>query len=389
MRFASAISEERRLPAAFEAACAAIQEGLAGQRPDLVMAFASPHHMAELPSLTALVAERLAPRAFLGCTAAGVIGGWRELEMQPGLALFAGALPDVALSTFHLDGDGVPDLDRGPGAWHRALGVAPEPAPQLLLVCDPASFDPHDLLLGLDFAYPASVKLGGLASAGRQNLLLRDREVHGSGVIGLALSGNVILDPLVAQGCRPIGQPYTVTACRHNLLIELDGRPPVTLLQELHDALSERERELFQDALHIGIATSSLGGPREFLVRNVVGADSQEGILAVASLLRPGQTVQFHVRDATAAGEDLDQHLLRYLQAERSTRPAGAIVFSCTGRGQGLYGEADHESRAFRQRMSEATPLAGFFCGGEIGPVGDTTHLHGYTGAFGIFRPAR
>ena len=388
MRFASASSEERRLPAAFEAAAAAVQDGLGGERADLVLAFASPHHLAELPGLIGLVAERFAPRAFLGCTAAGVIGGWRELEMRPGLALLAASLPDVELRTFRLDGDGLPDLDRGPGAWHRALDVPPDPVPQLLLVCDPASFDPNDLLLGLDFAYPVSVKLGGLASAGRQNLLLRDREVVDSGVVGLALSGNVVLDPLVAQGCRPIGEPYTVTACRHNLLLELDGRPPVTLLQELHDALSPREQELFHEALHIGIATSSLGGPREFLVRNVVGADSQEGILAVASLLRPGQTVQFHVRDAAAAIEDLEQHLLRYRAAERSTLPAGAVLFSCTGRGMGLYGQPDRESQAFREHLGE-TPLAGFFCGGEIGPVGETTHLHGYTGAFGILRPAR
>jgi small ligand-binding sensory domain FIST len=392
VRWASAVSEERELPAAFEAVQVAAREQLGGQRPDLVLAFASPHHVPRLRELPGLVAERLGPRAFLGCSAAGVIGGGRELELRPGgrpaLALVAATLPGVELTTFHLDGDDLPDLDRGPAAWHEALGVGPDPAPQLLLLCDPASFDPHDLLLGLDFAWPASPKLGGLASAGRQNLLLRDRQVHLSGAIGLALAGDVVLDPLVAQGCRPIGPVFTVTACRHNLLLELDGRPPVTVLHELFDALSEPERELFHQALHIGISPSSLGEAREFLVRNVLGADSQEGILAVGALLRSGQSVQFQVRDAQAAAEDLAQHLARYRAAARGTAPAGALLFSCTGRGEHLYGEADHDSRAFQDALGPL-PLGGFFCGGEIGPVGDSTWLHGYTSAFALFRPAR
>lgn len=388
MRWASAVSEERTLSAAFEAARAAVEAGLDGQRPDLLLCFASGHPAGELTRLPRLVADRVSPRAFLGCSAAGVIGGERELELRPGLALVAAALPGVELTTFHLDGGDLPDLDHGPATWHRALRVPPEPAPGMLLLCDPASFDPHDLLLGLDFAWPGARKLGGLASAGRQNVLLRDGEAHPSGVVGLALSGDVVLDPLVAQGCRPIGQPWTVTACRHNLLLELDGRPPVELLQELHEGLSGREQELFREALHLGIATSSLGEPREFLIRNVLGADSQEGILAVGALLRPGQTVQFHVRDAVAAAEDLEQHLSRFAAAERPTRPAGALLFSCTGRGERLYGQPDHDSQAFRRHLGPV-PLGGFFCGGEIGPVGDTTHLHGYTSAFGVFRPAR
>ena len=392
MRWASAVSQERELPTALEAVGTDLEEQLSGQRPDLVLAFASPHHLASLAKLPQLVAQRLSPRAFLGCTAAGVIGGGRELELEPGrppaLALVGAVLPGVELTTFHLDGGDLPDLDRGPGVWHQALGVGPEPNPSLLLLCDPSSFDPHDLLLGLDFAWPTSPKLGGLASGPTRNLLLRDQHVHPSGAVGLALRGDVLLDPLVAQGCRPIGPRLTVTACRHNLLLALDGRPPVALLQELFEALSEPERELFSEALHIGIAPSSLGEPKEFLVRNVLGADSQEGILAVGALLRPGQTVQFQVRDAAAAAEDLEQHLARYAAGERATAPAGALLFSCTGRGEHLFGKPGHDSAAFQRHLGPL-PLGGFFCGGEIGPVGDATYLHGYTSAFALFRPAR
>lgn len=392
MRWASAVSQEQELPAAFDAVRSQLEAQLQGRRADLVLAFASPHHFGALTDLPRLVADRLAPRAFLGCTAAGVIGGGRELELElgspPALSIVAAHLPGVELTTFHLDGGDLPDLDRGPGVWHEALRVPPHPPPGLLVLCDPVSFDPHDLLLGLDFAYPLSPKVGGLASAAQRNHLLRDGEVHRSGVVGLALSGDVLLDPLVAQGCRPIGPRLTVTACQHTLLLELDGRRPVEVLQELFEALSPPERELFHQALHIGIAPSSLGEPREFLTRNVVGADSDEGILAVGAVLRPGQTVQFQVRDARAAAEDLEQHLARYAQSERSSAPAGGLLFSCTGRGQRLFGEPAHDSRAFQRHLG-SLPLGGFFCGGEIGPVGDVTYLHGYTSAFALFRPAR
>jgi len=329
MRWASAVSQGETLSEALDEVRPEIEAALGGEAVDLVVAFASPHYQAELEALPTLVAERFGPRVLLGCTAAGVIGGGREVELRPALSITAASLPGVDLTPFRLTEVDVPDLDRGPPAWFEALGVPPEPRPHFLVLVDPFTFDPGDLLMGLDFAYVnGSVKLGGLASGGQGNLLFLDGEVVTEGAVGVAMGGNVRLDPIVAQGCRPIGEPMTVTKARRNLLIELDGRRPTDALAEIYERMDDVDRDRFGDAMHIGVAPTSFdeeeGGERpEFLIRNVLGADTREGILAVGCLLRAGQRVQFHVRDAEAADSDLSEHLVRYRHRLADARPAG------------------------------------------------------------------
>ncbi len=247
--------------------------------------------------------------------------------------------------------------------------------------------------MGLDFAYPDSAKVGGLASGSAtpgENALFVGREVFSSGAAGVALQGNVRVDTVVAQGCRPIGRPLTITRCEQKyLLLEVDGRKPMEVLTEIYNALSPQDRRLMQHALHVGVASTELQEafkPGDFLIRSLMGVDQKQGILAVGEELRNGQTIQFHVRDAETAAEDLDLMLSRYRAASRDTSPAGALLFSCQGRGQYLYGRPNHDSDAFAKAMGEI-PLGGFFCAGEIGPVAQSTHLHGFTSAFGIFRP--
>lgn len=393
MRFASAVTTATAPRAALEELEAALRPGLGGAAPDLAFLFVTPHHRAAYGALLEQVHARLAPRALVGCTAAGVIGGGREVEGRPAISLTVAALPDVAVHTFHVDGDDLPDQDAGPAAWVARLGVPPAGeggragGASFVVLVDPASLDPHGLLEGLDYAWPGSVKTGGLASGRREDPLFLDGRQVASGAVGVALAGDVALDAVVAQGCRPIGEPMTVTRCRMNLLEAVDDRPPLEVLGELYETLEEGDRELVQRALHLGIASTALGpadGPRDFLVRNVVGADPERGALAVGALLRKGQTVRFHVRDAATAAEDVTGLLGRYRPA---TPPAGALLFSCTGRGRGLYGRPDHDADAFRAAVGPV-PLGGFFCGGEIGPISGATHLHGYTSVFGVVRPA-
>lgn len=390
MRWASAISHESRLELALAELCERLLPQLEGASPDLALVFLSPQFRSEQEALPGLLRERLQPAALLGCTAAGVIGGGEEVELpQTAVSLTIASLPGVEIQRFHLDSDQLPDLDRGPGRWVEALGVAQAPSPQFLLLADPYTFDPQDLLLGLDFAYPDSTKLGGLASGGRGHVLYLDDKVYHSGVAGLALQGNVVIDPVVAQGCRPVGAVHEITSCRDNLLVELDGRPPAEILASLYTALTEEQQDLFGAALQLGVAPSSLlaSGPDEpgFVMRNIAGLDRHEGILKVFAQLRTGQRVQFHLRDRSAASEDLQAHLNRY-RPDPDAPPEGALLFSCAGRGEHLFGRPNHDSDTFRELVGDL-PLGGFFCGGEIGPVEDTTYLHTYTSAFGIIRP--
>jgi len=189
----------------------------------------------------------------------------------------------------------------------------------------------------------------------------------------------------VAQGCRPVGTPARVTACEGQLIKSLDDRLPVDVLQDIYAGLPESRRS---QALFLGVVMDELReeiGPGDFLIRNILGMDKDTGMIAVGAELREGQTVQFHLRDGETAAHDLD-HVLKQYRATESTPPAGALLFSCLGRGQSLFGEADHDSRRFREEIGPVA-VGGFFCNGEIGPVGGTTYLHGFTSAFGIVRP--
>lgn len=390
MIWASGIGQARDLESCLQEAVEGLGSRVAS--PDLAVVFVSSllrHRFEDVPRL---LAELLPARHVLGCSGGGTIGGGRELEHTPAVAVCAASLPGVEIRPLRLEVDGVPDLDGPPDDWHAAMGVPPEPTPHFVLLADPFTFDTQDLAAGLDYAFPRSAKVGGLASDSPSpggNALFLDGAVHHSGLVGVALSGNIRVDTVVAQGCRPIGKPSVITRCRHNFLLELDGRPPLEVLQELVEGLDERDRRLARHSLFLGVLmdpTKADPHPGDFLVRNLQGVEPQLGALAVGAELRHGQTVQFHLRDARTSSEDLDRMLTRYREGT-DARPEGALLFSCLGRGQYLYAEPDHDTRVFQSHLGKV-PVAGFFCNGEIGPVSGTTYVHGYTSCFALFRSA-
>jgi small ligand-binding sensory domain FIST len=289
------------------------------------------------------------------------------------VALTAAVLPEVILTPFHTEHPVPPALPAG----------AP---PQLVVFPEPFSFDAETFLHLVDHRLPGSTVVGGVASGARQpgqNALFLDAVVHRDGLVGVALAGDIVIDTVVAQGCRPIGEPMFVTRAERNFLYEVDGRSPAAVLSDLHRQASPRDKELFRSSLFLGIVMrdQQTYGQGDFLIRNVLGLDGKTGALAVGALLRPGMVVQFHLRDARTSAEDLDAMLGRYRE-----RPAGSLLFSCLGRGSHLYGRPDHDTELARRHLGDV-PLGGFFCNGEIGPVQGTTYLHGYTSAFGLFRP--
>lgn len=387
MKWASAISERENADEALAEAARAVHRDLDGVQPDLIVTFVSPHHAEAYRELPARLALQF-PRAMtLGCAASGVIGGGHEVEERPALSLTAASLPGVQLYGLHFD-PSFPDPDAA--AWLKQTGVPPKPEPHFLILADPFTCDAGGLIAGLDAGYPKSRKVGGLASGGRSpgsNALFLGREVHRSGAVGVAMSGDIAIDTIVAQGCRPIGQPMPITRCHDNIVEELDRRSPVEVMRELFESLDDRDRALFRHSLFIGIEMNAgdvaFRGD-EFLVRNIVGMDPQSGSVAVGTPVRQWQVVQFLLRDARTAAEDLTELLERY-RGGRGSDVAGALMFSCIGRGQHLYGRADHDTDLFQERLGRV-PLGGFFGNGEIGPVGGTTFLHGYTSAFGLFR---
>jgi small ligand-binding sensory domain FIST len=378
MRFAGASSLQADYePAAAELA-QALHAGLDGARPQLLCLFASLHHENHWLSLAERMRQEFPDALLFGCSARSVIGAEREIEQGPGVVASAGSLPGVTLHPFHVAEAMLPSL---PG---------PDDA-DVLLLADPFGADLDAWIPELDGRFPAGTKLGGVASGATQpgrNLLFLDDGMVRRGTVGVVLAGDVSIDAIVAQGCRPVGPPMFVTGARQNVIFELDGRSPMELIGELYAAANPIEQRLFQGSLFLGIELDPAQRRFEsgdFLIRNLLGADSETGALHIAADVEGRRVVQFHLRDARAADEDLQKQLERYAGG-RQQGAAGALLFSCLGRGRGLFGEPDHDSRAF-QRAVGPLPLAGFFGNGEIGPVEGRTFLHGYTSAFGIFRP--
>lgn len=390
MKWASAASDDDNLATAVRRAASLVREQLDGCQPDLVVAFVSVQHAADFERLPALVAAELPGALLLGCSAGGVIGGGHEIEERPGLSLTAAFLPGVTVAPLRLLDEDLPSASAAADAWHAQLGVDPGSAPHFLLLPDPFSFDAERLVRGIDAAYPGSTTVGGIASGGRtpgsSALFLGDRVEH-SGLVGVTLSGNLAVDTIVAQGCRPIGEPMFVTASERNLIRALDGRPPLDVLQDLHDRLEPSDRQLARHSLFLGIVMKEDRQDYrqgDFLIRNLLGIDSASGALAIGALVEANAVVQFHLRDAGTSAHDLESLLDRHHQRDPSA-PRGALLFSCLGRGQFLYGRADHDTELFRRLIGDV-PLGGFFCNGEIGPVHGSTFLHGYTSAFALFR---
>ncbi len=381
MRWASALAVDSPLEAAVAAAGAHVRAELGGGPADLLLVFVSGHHAAAFDRVPTLLAAHCPAATVLGCSAAGVIGGGHEVEDRPAVALMAAVLPGVELAAFYLD----PEAPSVP-----AVPAGTEP-PQFVLLADPFTFDAERFVRALDVAFPGSRTVGGLASGGRQpgtNALFLGRRVHRGGCVGVALAGDVAVDAIVAQGCRPIGEPAFVTRCERNLLYELDGRRAADVLRALFDAAAPHERALFRDSLFLGIVMDEAQQTYragDFLIRNLLGLDPRSGALAVGAALRPGMIVQLHLRDAAASAHEL-RTLLAAHRAHAPAPPDGVLLFSCLGRGVRLYGTPDHDTGLLRAALGEV-PIGGFFCNGEIGPVRGQTFLHGYTSACGLFRP--
>jgi small ligand-binding sensory domain FIST len=357
-----------------------VLERFDGERPDLVVCFASAHHVGAFEDMAAGLARLLEPEAFAAVTAGAVAGTGREIEEDPALSVFAASFGGGHASAFTLDALQTPD----------GLSIVgwPDHLPDhgtLLLLADPFSFPVNDFLRLCNDQVPGLTIIGGLASAsaGRGgNRLACDDRVLSQGAVAILLDDSVAVRTVVSQGCRPIGQPFTVTKAERNLVVELAGQSAISRLQEVAAAVPDEERGLLRNGLHVGVVVDEhkIDFERgDFLVRNLLGADERSGGLAVGEFVEVGQTVQFHVRDARAADEDL-KVMLRNVRGDAD----GALLFTCNGRGTHLFGTPDHDAGVIEERLGPV-PLAGAFCAGEIGPVGGRNFLHGFTASLAVF----
>jgi small ligand-binding sensory domain FIST len=391
MPYAAALSTMPETRRAIDEACRQALEQLQGT-PDLAVIFFSPHHGEAAESLAESAQRQLAARCLIGCGGEAIVGNDQEIETAPALSVWlARWSTQVELQPFHLLSEQTPDGFSLLG-WPDGLLSADPARAAILLLGDPFTFPVDGLLAGMNEDHAGLRMMGGMSSGGRRagdtRLLLGNRCLP-EGAVGVLLQGPIRVRSIVSQGCRPIGQHMVITRAEDNIITELGGRPPFARLQQLWQELSPREQQLFQQGLHIGRVINEYQGQfqrGDFLVRNVLGLDRESGALAITENVRVGQTVQFHVRDAETADEDLHALLQRDVKAHEQ-RPAGALLFTCNGRGTRLFSEPHHDARTVRAEMGDI-PLAGFFAMGELGPVGGQNFIHGFTASVVLFEEA-
>jgi small ligand-binding sensory domain FIST len=368
---------------AIEAATQA-RAGLNGHHADLAAVFCSGGHLVAPEATLEGVYEALDPAQLVGCGAGGVLAGGHEVERGTAVAVWAAHLgPDGEAAAFHAEAVEGPD----------GVGVVGIPdmtgATAAILLPDPYTFPVDPALAALTGAGGGVPVLGGIASARTADgaaAIFLGREVVPEGAVGVRLSGVEVL-PCVSQGAAPVGPELTVTAADGHVISELAGRPALEALRDAIEALDERERALVSQGLLLGVVIGPAKpeyGQGDFLVRGLIGADPDAGTVAVAVPVATGQIVRLHARDADSADRDLRAALGLRREALGGAVPAGALVFTCNGRGSGMFGVADHDAAALQDELAGA-PAAGFFAAGEIGPVGGEAFLHGFTATVAVF----
>jgi small ligand-binding sensory domain FIST len=372
-----------------EALAAALADLGGGPEPaDVALVFASASYGAAIRPAFEALADLVPAATLIGATAEGVLGGGEEFERVPAVVVWLARLPGGWIRAVSLDYRQTPDGGMFVG-WPDDLDAAWPDNAALLLIADPFSFPVDAFIARMEEEHPGVPIIGGMASGGMDpgsNTLVVGSRTEDSGAVGLVIGGGVRLRPVVSQGCRPIGKPMVVTKAEENLIVELGGRPATERLRETYGELDAADRQLVRSSLHMGRAATEYRDTfrrGDFLVRNVIGADPESGVIAVGDSVRTGQTVQFHVRDAASADEDLRG----LLAAHAESRPAGVLVFTCNGRGLRLFDQPHHDARCVWDCLG-AVPTAGFFAQGEIGPIGDRTFLHGFTASIALVEPA-
>jgi small ligand-binding sensory domain FIST len=358
-----------------------------GGTPDLALLFVSGDHRDATPEAARRLCELLGTQALIGCTGESIVGVGREVEMDTAMSLWLARLPGVQVEPMHLTFERTAEGGVVDG-WSDSCAEPWGDRATLLLLGDPFTF-PADWLLERLNEDRAGVRVvGGMASAAARpgdNRLILGTETHESGAVAVLLRGDVRLRTVVSQGCRPIGRPLVVTKADGNVLVELGGKRALLQLKEIFDALPNREQQLVQHGLHVGRVVNEYREQFElgdFLIRNVIGIDPREGTIAIGDFLRPGQTVQFHIRDQQTADEELRQLLAAAAQPQ--TKPGGALLFTCNGRGTRLFSQPHHDAGCVRDAWGDI-PLAGFFAAGELGPVGNQNFMHGFTASLAVF----
>jgi len=366
---------------------------LEGQSVDLAFLFVTPHFKGHYSGIQETLQKKIKAHVFLGCTAASVIGRDQEVEWEPAMSLFTAHLPSVKKVPFWLKQSDLEDLAI-PEKCREFFGLGTDSSPTFFIFADPYSFDISSFLEYIRKAYPGAPVIGGMASGAGEpggNTLFWTEGICDEGAVGVVITGNIHISPLVSQGCRPFGEPVVITAAQENVILSLAGKSAIEFLEDTYRKASARDQVLARHALFIGsVADEYKQYPKrgDFVIRNVIGLDRDSGALAVSDYVHVGDTVQFHVRDAETAHEDLEtlceNQKVRTDLPMSDRDPKAALIFSCNGRGTNMFRVKNHDVSTIQNHLGKF-PTAGFFCAGELGPIGSRNFMHSFTASVAFF----
>lgn len=354
---------------------------------NLVTVFSTAHFEDDLELIMERITTFFPSAVTLGCTAEGTIGVETEIERSPSITLLAASLPGVEIRPFELVQDQLENA-QSEEDWQRMVGVASGDKPVFIACADPFYIDVQRFVRGINESFPGAALLGGVASAGyapNQNRLVLNGRIVREGIVGVALAGDIEVRTVVSQGCRPIGIPFVITRGERDVVRELGGKPVLKQLHQVMIDLPDRDEKLARESLLLGRVIDEHKekfGRGDFLIHNITGVDQRSGAIRISGHARTGATVQFHVRDAESADEDLKSLLTPFGGAGVQA----AMIFSCNGRGTNMWPFAGHDARVVYDLVGDV-PAAGFFCGGEFGPVGGRNFIHGFTASIALLSP--
>ena len=375
---------------------AAVQDWAAGLRRQLKapavslgLVFLTPNHFEKAGSLLELLRVHARVPLLVGCSSGSLIAGSREIEDEMGIVLGLFSLPGAKLSPTVFTQEDVEAVDNG-ASWSEKTGVNAADTNGWLTFVDPFHLDGERWLHQWNRTYGPKPILGGMASgdpsAQCTQLYLND-QILDRGGIGISVAGDVELTGVISQGCTPIGETWTITKVDRNIIHEIGNRPAYEILAETFQQLTPIEQEQARSNLFVGLVVNEYleeFNRGDFLIRNLLGADPRSGAIAVGALPRAGQTLQFQRRAASAGTEDMTKLLDQAKHRLDGRTIFGGCLCSCNGRGHRLFGEPDHDASHIQEKLGPLG-LAGFFCNGEIGPIGEKSFLHGYTASLALF----
>jgi small ligand-binding sensory domain FIST len=366
-----------------------LRRRLAAPRVTLGLVFLTPQFFDCAVSVLDILRVHAQIPLLAGCSSQSLIAGGEEREEGAGLVLALYHLPGAELRATHFTQAHVEPSGEAT-RWERITGVGPDQTNGWLVFADPFHLDAEAWLHQWNDAYAPIPILGGLASgdaATRATQIYLNGEVFEEGGVAISIGGEVMLGGVISQGCTPIGEPWPVTRSERNVIHSIGNRPAYEVLLETYNALSAEEQAQARGNIFIGLVMNEYAETfhrGDFLIRNLLGGDPKAGSIAIGALPRTGQTVQFHRRDAVAAADDLDALLDKKRAELAGATVYGACLCCCNGRGKNLFGVPNHDAALVQERLGPLG-LAGFFCNGEIGPVGARNFLHGYTAALALF----